>query len=121
MQQSNENAKNKVTKNAKSFTNSKPQISNVDNPQKIATMGIGQTVVFKLKGRLAKNYKLKENESLFELLKNGDTLILNKNETPELLLRRLMRYSYNCEIISPKFMRDEFIELVNSTLDNYND
>lgn len=97
-----------------------PNILAIDTtPQINNTMEIGQTVFFKLKGRLAKNYKIKENETYFEKKANGDIVILNKDETPEKLLRRLMRYSYNCEIISPKSLRDDFLELVNSTLSNY--
>lgn len=30
-----------------------------------------------------------------------------------------MRYGTECEIISPKFMREEMIELINKTLANY--
>lgn len=30
-----------------------------------------------------------------------------------------MRYTYNCEIISPKNLRHKMINLINKTLENY--
>ena len=90
-----------------------PQIANSNQ--------LTTTVVYKLKNRLAKTYKLKENEYSDGYDKNGNLIVINKNEPFDTLLKRLMRYTYNCEIISPKYLRDEMINLINETLNNYNE
>lgn len=77
------------------------------------------TVVYKLKNRLAKTYKIKENEYSDGYDESGNLIVINKNEPFDLLLNRLMRYMYNCEIISPKQLRDKMIEKINDTLKNY--
>ena len=76
-------------------------------------------VVYKLKNRLAKAYKLKDNEYSRGLDKDGNQIIVNKDEPFNQLMSRLMRYSYNCEILTPKFLRDEMLEQINETLKNY--
>ena len=77
------------------------------------------TVVYKLKNRLAQTYKLKETETSEGLNANGELIVINKGEPFDKLLQRLMRYSYNCEIVSPKNLREEMIKLINETLNNY--
>lgn len=88
-----------------------PQIA---NPTELTT-----TVVYKLKNRLAKTYKIKENEYSDGYDEDGNLVVINKNEPFDKLLNRLMRYSYNCEIISPKPLRDKMINKINETLMNY--
>ncbi|MBD5402872.1 hypothetical protein HDR58_08770 [bacterium] len=90
-----------------------PQIA---NPTELTT-----TVVYILKNRLAKTYKVKENEYAQGYDSNGYLTIINKNEPFDKLLSRLMRYNYNCEIISPKPLRDKMINLINETLAQYED
>lgn len=77
------------------------------------------SVTFKLKDRLAKNYKLHENEELINIENNGDITIINRKEDRHLLLKRLMKYCENCEILSPKNLRQEMKELIKTTLLNY--
>jgi len=77
------------------------------------------SVTFLLKGRLAKSYKLHDGEKLLQLKSDGDIIILNQQEDRQLLLRRLMRYGGNCEIISPQNIREEMYELIKLTLNNY--
>ncbi len=89
-------------------------------PQLAKSSLVTTTVVYKLKNRFAKTYKLKENEYSDGYDKNGYLTVINKNEPFDTLLKRLMRYTYNCEIISPKYLRDQMINLINETLDNYN-
>ncbi len=81
------------------------------NPQK-QIKGSPSSVLFKLKGRLAKSYMLKNGEILLE---TGDDFIVisNKNEDRELLIRRLLRYYDKCEILYPKICRERIIELIN--------
>jgi predicted DNA-binding transcriptional regulator YafY len=90
-----------------------------ENPQIAKSEIMTQTVVFRVKNRLAKTYKLKENEYSDGFDENGNQTIINKNEPKEKLLQRLMRYGSNCEIISPKNLRNELIELINKTLNMY--
>lgn len=101
------------------------QIDNIltiaKQPQIANSTELATTVVYKLKNRLAKTYKIKENEYSNGLDSEGNLVIINKNEPFDLLLKRLMRYSFNCEIISPKNLRDKMIEQINKTLENYND
>lgn len=77
------------------------------------------SVTFKLKDRLAKGYKLHEGEELIEKKVDGNIIILNRTEDRVLLLKRLMRYGENCEVISPKTLREEMKQMIKSTLRNY--
>lgn len=79
------------------------------------------TVIYKLKGRLAKNYKVKENEYLESGPdKDGYITVVNRDEPIDRLFSRLMRYDKCCEIISPKYLRNEMLNLIENTLNNYN-
>lgn len=88
-------------------------------PQIARPIKVPTTVVYKLKNRLAKTYKLKENEYSDGFDSDGNLIVINKNEPFDKLLQRLMRYTYNCEIISPKRLRTEMLNLINKTLENY--
>ncbi len=88
-------------------------------PSSSSTKGLPMTVLFRIKGRLALNYKMRDDERLEQLEADGSKLIVNKNEDLNNLLKRLMRYGTQCEIISPKFLREEMMELINKTLSNY--
>lgn len=90
-------------------------------PQIANTTELTTTVVYKLKNRLAKTYKVKENEYSQGYDENGYLTVINKNEPFDKLLNRLMRYTYNCEIVSPKTLRDRMMALINETLNNYNE
>jgi len=99
-----------------------PNILLIENTPQIQNQNTrGLTVVYKLKNRLAKNYKYKEGEYLSETLSDGSIIVVNKNESPENLMNRLLRYASDCEIMTPVGMRYEFLDLVNETLNNYND
>lgn len=78
------------------------------------------SVTFRLKGRLAKSYKLHDGEKALQIEPKGDIIILNQQEDRQQFLRRLMRYGENCEVISPQNIREEMYELIKSTLNNYN-
>ena len=76
------------------------------------------SVIFVLKGDLAKRYTLRENEQLLE--QKTDTItISNRGENKDILFSRLLRYDDKCEIINPKIYRDEMIQILNETLQNY--
>jgi predicted DNA-binding transcriptional regulator YafY len=88
-------------------------------PSAATTTSIPVTIVFRIKDRLAKNYKMREWERLEKIEADGSRIIVNKDEDLNQLIKRLMRYGKDCEIISPKFFKEEMIELINKTLSNY--
>ncbi len=88
-------------------------------PVASSSASIPTTVVYKIKNRLVKNYKLRDWERLDKIEADGSQIIVNKNEDLDLLLSRIMRYGTECEICSPKFLREEMVEKINATLANY--
>ena len=80
---------------------------------------LNTTVVYLLKDRLARIYKLKEHEHSNGYDENGNLVVVNRNEPFEKLLSRLMRYTTSCEIISPKYLREDMIKLISDTISNY--
>lgn len=88
-------------------------------PSKASSPSIPTTVVYRIKNRLAKNYKIRDWERMDTLESDGSQIIVNKNEDLNVLLKRLMRYGTDCVIISPKFLREEMIERLNQTINNY--
>lgn len=98
-----------------------PNILSIDDTlaNTMDTKEYNTTVVFNLKGRLAKTYQLKPGEDS-EPLANGDLKVTTHEGEPlEMLLSRLMRYSTSCEVTYPKFIKDKMIALINDTLSNY--
>ncbi len=90
------------------------QSSNVENPKEFAP-----TVTYKIKGRLAKAYNLKESEYVSEILEDGSKIIVNKNEPTEQLLKRLIRYNTECIIMAPVYLKNKMMDMINNTLKNY--
>ncbi len=88
-------------------------------PSSVNGNSVPTTIVYKIKNRLAKNYRLRDWERLEVINSDGSHIIVNKDEDFNLLLNRLMRYGTECEIVSPKFIKDEMIDLINKTLSNY--
>lgn len=79
------------------------------------------TSTFRLKDGLAESYRLHDGEKLLNLESNGSKVILNSKEDKSSMLKRLMRYGFNCEVISPKSLRQEMSEIITNTLKNYNE
>lgn len=97
-----------------------PNILNiVENHSRGVDKTISMTVVFRLKGKLAKIYRMRPHEYLRNKESDGSIVIVNKDEPFDELIARLMRYMDLCEIISPQFMRDKMIETINETLKKY--
>ena len=90
-------------------------------PSKSGETYLSMTVVFKLKSRLAKNYKLKPGETSKGYDAAGHLVIVNKNEDHSELLKRLLRYGTDCEVISPKAFKNKMKELIQNILCNYQD
>lgn len=77
----------------------------------VSTINLSGSVTFKLKNRLAYSYKLKEGETIIE--HGMDYIIVSNNlEDKDLILRRLIRYYDNCEILYPKAMKENMLQLI---------
>src|SRR5574344_72442 len=88
-------------------------------PQKSQTKFMPTTVLFELKGKLAKKYQIRDHEQVLKINSNGNFVITNRFEDKTKLLHRLMRYGENCKIISTKSYVKEMKELIDNTLSNY--
>ena len=76
------------------------------------------SVIFVLKGALAKRYSLRENETLLD--STSDTLTVSNQGDDKLeLLLRLMRYDVSCEVKSPAYYREDMKKMLELTLKNY--
>lgn len=91
-----------------------------ESPLKAKCMKSTTTVVFQLFGRLAKTYKLKEGEHI-QTYENDILTVVNNDEPIDQLFSRLMRYSYNCKIKSPKFLKERMENLITQTLELYSE
>ena len=81
---------------------------------------ISVTVVYKIRNNLAKAYRLKEWESTDgKFDENGWLTIINNNEDLDVLIKRLMRYDYNCKVVSPKKFKERMQAAIDDTLKNY--
>lgn len=88
-------------------------------PLKSNPVNMVSSVIFELKGRLAKAYRMHESEKLLQIKDDENIVILNQKEDRTLLLKRLIRYGENCEVISPKNLREEMQQMITNTLANY--
>lgn len=88
-------------------------------PQVASPIELKPTVVYKLKNRLAKTYKVKENEHTDGYDEEGNLTVINKDGVLDNLIPRLLRYSYDCEIVSPKYLREEMKRIINETISQY--
>ncbi|MGD9580485.1 MAG: WYL domain-containing protein, partial [Vampirovibrionia bacterium] len=77
-------------------------------------------VVFKLTGKLARIYKLYENEVIVEKKNSPYHIIISSNvEDDELLISRLLKYGEFCEILSPFNSRRKIINIINELIKRY--
>ena len=88
-------------------------------PNRTNDVELNTTVVYLLKDRLAKIYKFKEQEHSNGYDENGNLIVVNRNEPFEKLLHRLMRYTTSCEVVSPKYLREDMIKLISDAISNY--
>lgn len=75
------------------------------------------SVVFRVYGRLAKLYKLKQGEKTTDF-SAGYITIHNTGEDRDILLKRLLKYGENCKIIQPQSLKDEFLAMTDDILKN---
>lgn len=95
------------------------QVENLEEtPQKYTHKYFSSTTIFKLKGKLAKRYTLRNEERSLGFDKKGNLSIANKKEPKEDLFLRLMRYGANCEVISPRTDREIMHKVLQLALEN---
>lgn len=87
-------------------------------PQKSSGVFFPSSVTFKVKGRLAKSYNLRENEKLLSF-DNEELVILNKGEDKQKLFRRLLKYKDLCEIVATEAIKGDFKKMLKGVLLNY--
>jgi hypothetical protein len=77
-------------------------------------------VVFEMYGKLARNYRLRENEQILRVKDDGTIIVQNLFEDKEKLLHRLLRYDSSCKVIHPTEFAEEMQNVIDDTLSNYN-
>jgi len=77
-----------------------------------------QEIVFKVWGRLAANYTLREDEKIIDIGKDYK-VIVNSKEDRRYLFNRLLKYGKSCEIVSPESEKKNFKEFVRQIIDSY--
>ena len=77
-----------------------------------------QSVVYNLKGNLAKRYEIREDEKILNS-SGGVITITNNSKNLDMLISRLMRYDNLCEIVAPADARKEIKMIIEDTLKNY--
>ncbi len=78
-----------------------------------------KTVVFRLKGRLAKAYTLKDGEYVRDILNDGSIIVVNQKEPTNELIKRLMKYGSSCTVEGPADVKQKIIQAINNSLKNY--
>ncbi len=91
----------------------------VQLPIKATKSKMCTTVIFKLKGDLAKRYKLREQEYTNGIDNDGWLVVVNSGEDFQSLSKRLFKYDKDCVVVSPKYLRENLIKMVDKTLKNY--
>lgn len=86
-------------------------------PKKASDNSHLNSVVFRVYGRLATLYKIKEYEKVLDF-GSGYLTISNYGEDKDALLKRLLKYGENCKIIRPQSIKDDFLRLTDDILNN---
>jgi len=89
-------------------------------PTKSQYNQILSTVTFKLKGPLAKIYRPYENEKITQSNEKSNAITVTAYvDDQDMLIKRLLKYGENCEIIYPKHTQNEIVKIINKTIKNY--
>ena len=98
-------------------------VGSINNIQKISDNASKEqsctSVIFKLKGNLAKRYKLRDWEHSPGFDENGSLIVVNEGEDFKVLSRRLLRYDEMCEVIAPEYFKNGLIKTIGDMLTNY--
>ena len=87
-------------------------------PQKTTKRYSSGTTIFKIKGKLAKRYTLRNEKHSLGFDKDGNQTIANQKEPKENLYLRILRYGENCEILSPHCEVEIFKQIIEKALLN---
>lgn len=89
-------------------------------PKKSQYKQILSAVTFSLKGQLAKVYRPYENEKISPSSEKLNTITVTAYvDDQNILIKRLLKYGENCEILYPKPTKAKMIQIINKTLSNY--
>ncbi len=84
-------------------------------PSRVRMQTVKTTVTFKLTGRVALNYLPYPGETVLD--KGEFLLVKYKTDDLEQLLRRLLKYGTNCQVLSPESARKEMLQFIEHLLD----
>lgn len=87
-------------------------------PAKTSTNLPNKVIVFAIRGRLAKNYKLRKWEYVREI-ENGWHIIVNKDENEEDLTKRILKYGDSCKVCAPLDFKNKIHNTFNEILKLY--
>lgn len=102
------------------MANKKVLIDSIKNIKPFYTQAVNNItnpVIFKVFGKLANSYRLKESEKVID----GNSSVLtisNENEDRDSLMLRLLKYGESCKIEAPEDFKNEFIMLTGDILNN---
>jgi len=89
-------------------------------PTKTQYSQILSPVLFNLKGIMAKVYRPYENEKITQVNESENLITVAAYvDDKTMLIKRLLKYGENCEVIYPKHVREEIRRIINETLNNY--
>ena len=88
-------------------------------PQKVPTAIPLTAVTFQLQGRLAQTYRLYPEENIVEQTETTTT-VRALTDNPWGLMYRLLRYTSQCTILSPKWFREEAYQHIQQLLNMLN-
>ena len=86
-------------------------------PTKSGNTNFLNTAVFECRGRLAKNYKLKESE---RIINSSDEKIVvsNSHSDKYVLMRRILKYGENAKILQPQTLVEEIVDTIDKMIEN---
>lgn len=82
------------------------------------TYCLNRMTVYGIRGRLAKNYRLRAWE-IADGFKGEWLIIKNRDESEDELLKRLLKYGDSCKVITPAALRDKIATIFDDTLKLY--
>ncbi len=88
-------------------------------PTKITSnYATNRVIVYGLKGRLAKNYNVRQWEYT-NGYQNEWLIVVNKDENEEELIKRILKYGNMCKVFSPADFREKITKTIDDTLKLY--
>ena len=77
-------------------------------------------IIYKLKGRVAKGYRVYEDEKIASLDPEAGTVTIAVYvDDKNMLLQRLLKYGEHCEVLYQKAVREKMVSILNESIENY--